>query len=179
MLTADQTVFVFIDVQGRLAELMHEKEALFANLTRLIHGMRLFGVPLVWVEQTPEKLGQTSRVLRELLAPAEPIRKRSFSCWGEPAFVARLQELGRRQALLAGIETHICIHQTAADLRQQGYEVEVVADAVSSRTAGNRQIGLDRIRECGARLTSVEMAFFELMRQADHPAFLDILKLVR
>jgi nicotinamidase-related amidase len=103
----------------------------------------------------------------------------SFSCCGEPAFLARLEALGRGQALLAGIETHVCVYQTAADLVARGCAVEVVADGVSSRTLDNKLIGLERIRGCGARLTSVETCLFELLRTAEHAAFREILKIVK
>jgi nicotinamidase-related amidase len=158
---------------------MHEKDILFDNLRRLIAGTRALGIPILWMEQIPEKLGSTSAEFRELLAPEQPIRKSSFSCCGEPAFTERLEALGRRQVLLAGIETHVCVYQTAADLGNRGYEVEVVSDAVSSRTPANKLVGLERIRAAGARITSVEMALFELMRTADHAAFRDILRIVR
>jgi nicotinamidase-related amidase len=90
-----------------------------------------------------------------------------------------LEAVGRRQALLAGIETHICVYQTAVDLAGQGYEVQVVTDAVSSRTAENRQLGLERMKEAGARLTSTEMALFELLRVAEGPKFKEINRIVK
>jgi nicotinamidase-related amidase len=179
MLTPQDTFFVLVDVQGRLAELMAGKETLFANLEKLILGMQALDIPIAWLEQNPERMGPTIARLQALLGDYEPIAKMSFSCCGEDAFMERIRGLQRKQALLAGIEAHVCVYQTAVDLAGHGYEVQVAADAVSSRVASNRDIGLRRIREAGATLTSVEMALFELMRTATHPAFRDILKIVR
>jgi nicotinamidase-related amidase len=109
----------------------------------------------------------------------EPIPKLHFSCWGEPRFVERLRALNRSQLLLAGIETHICVYQTARDLAAAGYGVQAVADAVSSRTAMNRDLGLEKARAVGAALTSVEAALFELLQVAEGPKFKAILQLVK
>lgn len=180
MLETEHTAFLLTDVQGRLAELMHDQIALFDHLRRAIRGMQLLGIPIIWMEQNPEKLGETTPVIRELMEAEErPIAKMCFSCCAEPAFMARLDALGRRQILVAGIETHICIYQTVTDLVRHGYEVEVLGDAVSSRTAGNKQVGLDKIKAAGAHVTSVETALFELMKTAAHPAFREMLKIVK
>jgi nicotinamidase-related amidase len=103
----------------------------------------------------------------------------SFSGYGDPVFIENMEALSRRQVLLAGIETHVCVYQTAVDLLARGYEVGVVADAVSSRKVADRDIALTRMRDEGVRLCSVEMALFELMRTAAHPAFRDVLKIIR
>lgn len=179
MNSIDNAVFILVDVQGRLAEIMHEKDVLFDNLQRLVKGMQLLKVPILWMEQIPEKMGPTIPPLAALLAPDKPISKTSFSCCGNDPFLKHLHSLGRKSVVMAGIEAHVCVYQTAMDLLERGYEVEVVADAVSSRAASNKQIALKRIKAAGARLTSVEMVLFELMRTADHPAFRDMLKIVK
>jgi nicotinamidase-related amidase len=180
MLNVDNTALLVIDVQGKLAQLMHQKESLFANLEKIIRGAQVLEVPIIWTEQVPEKLGQTTPAIAELLVnSAEPISKASFSCCGVQPFMAQLQALDRRQTLMTGIETHICVYQTAVDLLDMGYEVQVVADAVSSRTAENRQIGLDRLNEAGAIITSTEMALFELLRIAEGDKFRQITKIVK
>jgi nicotinamidase-related amidase len=153
---------------------------LFANLEKIIKGAQVLEMPILWTEQVPEKLGQTTPEIAELLVPsAEPISKASFSCCGVPSFTTALEQLNRRQILVTGIETHICVYQTTLDLLKQSYEVHVVADAVSSRTAENKQIGLDRIKEAGAILTSTEMALFELLRVAEGDKFRQIAKIVK
>jgi len=179
MIQSDNTVLVIVDIQGKLAEIMYEKELLYQNLRKIITGARSLSLPIIWMEQIPEKMGPTIQEVRELLATEEPISKRSFSCCGEPQFMARIKTIGRKQILMAGIETHVCVYQTAADLASHGYEPYVLADAVSSRTLNNKQIGLEMIKACGGKITSVESALFEIMRTAEHPAFREILKIVK
>lgn len=180
MLTLDNTALIVIDVQGKLAQLMYQKEILFANLHRMIKGAQILEIPIVWTEQVPDKLGQTTpEIHRLLIETTQPISKASFSCCGHQPFMEQLRPLNRRQILLSGIETHICVYQTAIDLLEQNYEVEVVTDAVSSRSTENRQVGLMRMQEAGARLTTTEMALFELMRTAEGPKFKAIAKLVK
>jgi len=180
MLTLDNTILLVIDVQGKLAQLMDQKEALFDNLSRMIKGAQILEIPILWTEQAPDKLGQTTPEIGQLLSETgRPISKTSFSCCGHPPFAAQLKALERRQILLTGIETHICVYQTAIDLLAQNYEVEVVADAVSARRAENKQIGLARMQEAGARLTSAEMALFELLQAAEGPKFKEIARLVK
>ncbi len=124
-------------------------------------------------------LGPTVPEIAELLSDTEPINKASFSCCGDERFISKLNSLDRRQVLLCGIETHVCIYQTAVDLRSKGYEVSVAADAVSSRTLENKQIGLERLRAEGVNVSSTEMALFELLKTAEHPQFKQIAKLVK
>lgn len=179
MIRIEDTVLALIDVQGRLADVMHEKDMLLLNLQRLIKGMRALNVPIIWMEQTPDKMGSTVAPLRELLGENSPIPKSSFGCCGCPEFMARLQQLSRRTVVLAGIEAHVCVYQTATQLVEKGYHVEVVADAISSRVPSNRIIAIEKMQSLGVRLTSVEMLFFELMGTADHPAFREILRIIK
>lgn len=179
MLQAEKALLVLVDIQGKLAELMCEKDLLYQNLRRLVMGARVLSIPIIWMEQIPEKMGPTIPELRELLTSEEPIAKKCFSCCGEPAFMHKLQATGRVEVILAGIESHVCIYQTAADLITMGYEAHVAADAVSSRTQANRQIGFDRTKAIGGKITSVESILFDIMKTADHPAFREILKIVR
>lgn len=179
MLTLRSTFLIFIDVQGNLAQAMYEKEALFENLGRLIKGMKALGVPIIVTEQNPAGLGPTLPQIAQLLTGIQPIPKFAFSCCGEKRFMQELETLKRKQALIAGIETHVCVYQTALDLLARGYEVQIVADAVSSRFVRNREVALDRIKSEGAKLTSVEMAIFELLKTAEGARFKEILKIVK
>jgi len=179
MLRVDDTVLVVIDVQGKLAQLMHEKTALFNNLRTMISGARALDVPILLTEQYPQGMGTTIPEIAELLTGVEPITKTSFSCCGEPVFMEAFAKLEREQALLVGIETHVCVWQTAYDLLESDYEVHVVADAVSSRSVDNKRIGLDNLRDTGAVITCTETALFELLRVAEGPRFKEILKLVK
>jgi len=179
MLTPADTALVLIDVQGKLATLMHRREELYCSLQILIKGVQILGMPIFWLEQYPKGLGPTIPEVADLLEGQHPAAKVCFSACGQPEFMEQLRACGRKLLLLAGIETHICVYQTARDLLAQGYHVEVVADAVSSRTPENRQIGLDKMARAGAEITSVEMALFELLRQADTPEFRKIAPLVK
>jgi nicotinamidase-related amidase len=180
MLAADESVLVVVDVQGKLAQLMHEKEALFDALGRLVRGSLALELPVLWMEQNPEGLGATvPEVASVMPGDLTPIPKLSFSCWGEPRFIEALEATARRQVLLCGIEAHVCVYQTARDLLEEGYEVHVVADAVSSRKALNRDVALGRMSQLGAALTTVEGALFEMLGAADGPAFKEILDIVK
>ena len=165
MLTRENTALVVLDVQGKLAQLMHRKEDLFRNLGTLIEGMRLLNVPIVWMEQYPRGLGPTAPEVALHISGLEPMAKVSFSACGLPPFLDRLRALGRKQVVLSGIETHICVYQTARDLLREGYHVEIAADAVASRAPENRQLALDKAVRAGAELTCVEMALFELVKE--------------
>ncbi len=179
MFNVDNSVLLLVDVQGQLAQLMHEKEALFKNLEAMIQGMKVLGVPIIWMEQIPSKLGPTTEQIAALMEGETPIEKFAFSCCGEPGFMSRFEELGRRQVLITGIETHICVFQTGMDLMAKGCEVQVVSDCVSSRTRENKEVGLARLANGGAQITSVEMAFFELMKAAKGDAFKQMVKLIK
>jgi len=178
MLDRDRAALVLIDLQTRLVRAIHEPESVVASCQKLVRGMLALGVPILWTEQNPDGLGPTVPAVADLL-PGEPITKRAFSCCGDPGFADALDGLGRQQLVLAGIESHVCVWQTAADLLARGCEVQVCADAVSSRTPANRDLGLQKARDAGAALTSVETALFELLRVAEGSAFKQILQIVK
>ena len=179
MLEPSQSILVLVDVQGKLAQSMVLKEQLLENLKRMIQGAQILELPILWVEQNPRGLGPTLPEIAALLPGMQPLSKFCFGGCDCNEFMDALAASGRRQVLLVGIETHVCIYQTALQLVQRGYHVEVVADAVSSRSAENRQIGLDRMRAAGVAVTSTEMALFELLQVAQGPRFKAILNLVR
>jgi len=178
MLSKKDTFVVLVDLQEKLARVIHERQKVIDNTVRLLKGCRVLGVPVVWTEQNPAGLGKTVPEAADLLE-GEPITKLSFSCWPELRFREAVKRLGRRHAVLAGIETHVCVYQTGADLAANGMEVQVVADAVSSRTEANREIGLSRMRDSGVSITSVETVLFELLGVAKGPAFKEILQIVK
>lgn len=179
MLSPEKTVLLVVDVQGKLAHAMHDKDALFSNLQKIIRGAQVLAVPIIVTEQNPEGLGPTITEIAPLLGTIRPISKLNFSCCANEQFMRELESLGRSQILLTGIETHICVYQTAVGLLDRGYEVQVVADAVASRTPENKAIGLDRVKDAGAKLTSTEMALYELLQIAEGPKFKEILKIVK
>ena len=179
MFDIENTVLLIVDIQGKLAHLMDRKAFLFQNVQKLIKGARILGVPILWVEQNPRGLGPTIPEIARLLPDIEPISKMTFSSCRNDGFVQALNALDRKQVLISGIETHICVYQTAADLVEMGYEVHAVADAVSSRTLENREIGLQKMRDAGVGVTSVETALFELLKVAEGDQFREIIKIVK
>ena len=172
------TCLVIVDVQGKLAELIYDKESLFNNISILIKASKILEIPILFCQQNPTALGATVPQIAELL-DSQPIDKFSFSCFLNEDFKKNLNSLFRKKVILCGIETHICIYQTAIDLNQNGFAVSVVADAVSSRTLANKQIALARLAKADIDISSVEMILFELLRTAKHPNFKEISKLVK
>jgi nicotinamidase-related amidase len=179
MLTSDNTVFLLVDVQGKLAHSMHAKENLFKNLKKLIKGMRVLDIPILWTEQNPKGLGPTVPEIAVLLPELQALPKYSFSCYKDKEIRQALEALNRTTVLVAGIETHVCVYQTVRDLTGAKYSIQLVADAVSSRTSENRQIGLEKCKSTGAAITSVETALFELLEVAEGDRFKEILEIVR
>ena len=171
---------VVIDVQERLFPVMNEKEAFLKNLQILIKGFQLFGLPILLTEQVPDKLGPTIEPVRSILKDTEPIIKSSFSCAGDPGFLSQTDGLSTHDGIvLAGIETHVCIYQTERDLIRRGQHVEVVTNAVASRDTNNHRIALDRIRNNGGFLTTVEMVLFNIQERAGGATFKELVKLVK
>jgi len=198
MLKKDNALLVFIDVQGKLSEMVDGSEVLFGNLRRLLQGMDALDVPVIVTEQIPEKLGPTRDEFQEFITNPV-IAKSSFGCCGEPAFFhsmrsergfctpksndqrerQTLEKTGRKQIILCGIETHVCVYQTARELLDAGYDVSVVTDAVSSRDPANKTLALRRMENEGVKLTGTEMLLFELLGDAKDPAFKSILNIVK
>lgn len=179
MIFRADAVLVIIDIQGNLAQAMFDKESLFANTVKLIKGFKTLNLPTIITEQIPQKLGPTLPQIAAELGEFNPIAKESFSCWDEQNFKEKLEVLSRRHVVMLGIETHVCVYQTALDLITNGYHVHLVTDAVSSRTPENRQIGIDAMKSAGAHITSTEMVLFELLRTAADPKAKEFFKIVK
>ncbi|MEM7053319.1 MAG: isochorismatase family protein [Pseudomonadota bacterium] len=174
-----ESQLVVVDVQGRLARLMYESDTMIRAQQILIEACRLLDVPIVWAEQLPDKLGLTVDELQKPLHGLTPLEKSSFGCWGDDVLRYKLQTSGRNKVLLCGIEAHVCVWQTAAALQQNDFEVHVITDACSSRSAFNRDIAYRRMQSAGIYLSSVEMALFELMNNAHHPQFRAVSQLLK
>lgn len=179
MLKIDNTVLVVVDVQGKLARISHQSEHIIKNIGRMIRGAQILDIPILWTEQYPKGLGATVPELAELLPDHKPLIKSHFSCCGDATFWQALTDLGRKQVMLTGIEAHVCVYQTARDLLAHNFEVEVVADAVSSRLAESKHVGLEKMKALGAAVTCVETALFELLEISGGPRFKEILKVVK
>jgi len=178
MLTPRNTGLMIVDVQGRLSTLMHDSETLFSQLQVLIAGARVLNLPVVWMEQLPDKLGPTRPEIAEIL-DGEPLVKNTFSGLQTAAIADRVKQLHLHNWLVAGLETHVCVYQTVCDLLRGKYDVHLVTDAVSSRSEANKLLGIRKMEKLGAELTSVEMALFELQRVAEGPEFKQLIKVIK
>lgn len=176
------TVLLVVDVQEKLCGAMPPaaRAAVEANARILIEGAKLLGLPVFVSEQYPRGLGPTLASLTAALpAGVRPFEKATFSCAQVPSFVEALAATGRRQLVLCGMETHVCVFQTARELARGGVDVHVASDAVCSRTEANRATGLSLLERAGATLSSTEAVLFDLLGSAANPAFKAISALVK
>ena len=174
-LDRERAALVVVDVQEAFRPAVQDFERVAAETARLIQGARVLGLPVVATEQYPKGLGRTVPEVAEHLAGVEPIEKVCFSAAAADGFDLG----GRDQALVCGIEAHVCVSQTAHDLLERGVEVHVARDAVTSRTTENREVGLHKMETAGAVLTSVETALFELVGAAGTDEFKQVQRLVK
>jgi len=179
MLDTTNTALMIIDVQGKLAQIMDEKEALFSNLETMVKGANILELPTLWVEQLPDKLGATIPQITDHIKLQEPVVKNTFSAYRNPELTTALKATGCKNVLVVGIEAHICVYQTVMDLHDAGYHVEVISDAVSSRNPQNKQLALDKMQQAGVKLTCTEMALFELQSITEGERFKQILKIIK
>lgn len=179
MLTPENTCLIVVDIQEKLLHVMDSSARVVQNTAVLIQIARTLNIPILWCQQYPKALGPTVEELSSLLDGQTPIDKFSFSCAGDEQFQRRIDELKPQTAILCGIESHVCVFQTALDLIQKGLYVHVIGDAVSSRTPENCQVGIDRMKSAGAVISSTEMLLFELLRTAKHDKFKELAKLIK
>ena len=176
-LRPENSVLVVVDLQEPLLRVIHDRERLMGNVRLLIESANVLGIPIVATTQNAERLGELPVSLTELLPPDAPIlNKMAFSCWGvvEPLLLPE-----RRQVVLCGVETHICISQTALDLKANGFDPHVVADATSARTLEKHKLGMERIRDSDALPCAAEAAVYEWLGDASRPEFKAILAIVK
>jgi nicotinamidase-related amidase len=180
-LEAEQCALIVVDMQEKLLPPIWEKERLVKNIQLLIRLAGILKIPALLTTQYAKGLGNTVPAVAEMLPNTQAIDKLMFSCFGSDAFCSMLKRLPgqRTTVLLCGMETHICVMQTALGALREGYLVHVASDAVSSRTQMNWQIGLDRMRAAGTILSSTEMMLYELMRSSGAPAFKELLPFLR
>ncbi|ENO1834986.1 isochorismatase family protein [Vibrio parahaemolyticus] len=180
MLSKGNTGLIVVDVQGKLATLMHESDALIENITKLVKGAKAIDLPILWLEQNPERLGPTAEPIREVLESTHlPITKYTFDGCKEATFNVAVENAKVDTWLVCGIESHICVYQTAVSLRQSGYRVELVTDCVSSRTAANKALALAKLTANGVVLTGLEMCLYEMVEDCRAPEFKEILALIK
>ena len=178
-LRRDRAALVVVDVQEAFRPAVRDFDRVAHNVAVLVQGARALGVPVIATEQYPRGLGSTVPEVADHLDGVSPIEKTCFSAAGAEEFNRALAGSGRDQVLLCGIESHVCVSQTADDLIERGLEVHVANDAVTSRTEENRDLGLHKMERAGAVLTSVETALFELLGEAGTPEFKEVQRLVK
>lgn len=182
----DDSVLVVIDVQERLAAAMERRDAVLSAITCLVRTAALTGVPIVVTRQYPKGLGDTEPALIAALDAARTAGatvlgadKLTFDCFGERAFTEALTSLGRRQLIITGMETHVCVAQTALSALREGRDVHVVADACCSRDSANHETALARIRSAGGVVTVAESVMYELVGEAGTDEFRALLAIVK
>ena len=178
-LTRSKAGLVVVDVQERLLPAIFEPPRVVQNVVRLIRGAAILQVPILATEQYRKGLGRTVPEVAAAVPGFAPLEKVEFSACGAAGFLPALQDKQVSQAILCGIEAHVCVSQTCLDLLERGFGVFVAADAVSSRTAENCRLGLERMRAAGAVIVSTEMVLFELLERAGTDEFKQILALVK
>jgi nicotinamidase-related amidase len=176
LITREDSVLVVIDVQEKLMPVIASSDRVTENVVRLLKSSEILGLPIILTEQ--EKLGDTLPELLEARSGLQPVRKLDFDCFGCREFTEELRRIGRRTLILCGVETHICVAQTALHAAPD-YTVHVVSDGTSSRKEANWQVGLERMRQAGVVITSTEMVIYELLKRAGTDEFRAVLPLVK
>lgn len=179
ILERPHTALLVVDIQERVNAVMRYRETVESNVIKLIRGFQLLRVPILLTEQYPKGLGHTIASIRQALQATLPLQKMTFSCCGSDELIKGLQEKETRQIVVVGIETHVCVLQTALDLLANHFQVHVVRDAVSSRHELDHQTALQRLAQAGAIVTTAEAVLFELMVRADSAEFKDVSKLIK
>jgi nicotinamidase-related amidase len=180
-LDAAQCALVVIDIQEKLLPAVLEPEELVRNSRLLIRLAAILEIPVLLTTQYARGLGGTVREIAELLPQEKAIDKLTFGCFGDEGFGAELRELQgvKTTLLLCGMESHICVMQTALGALENGYMVHVASDAVSARTAWNKQLGLDRMERAGCVISSTEMMMYELLRRSGTAQFKQMLPFIK
>lgn len=179
MLNKRNTGLLVIDIQGKLATIVDNSDALISSTIALVKGAKILNLPILCLEQLPEKLGSTTPEIASALVPIKAIRKHTFSGVGCSEFVDAINHSNVDTWLVCGVEAHICVYQTVADLLAMGQNVHVVIDCISSRVPVNKELALSALQKKGAYITSVEMCLYELIGDSLLPEFREILKLIK
>jgi nicotinamidase-related amidase len=179
LIERDKSCLLIVDVQEKLAPAMADPAAVIRNSGVLMQAAARLKIPLIVSEQYPRGLGPTVPELRVLAPDSARVAKLSFSCAGDPTLHERIKASQRSAIVIAGLEAHVCVLQSALGFRQAGYQIIVVADAVSSRTPANREAALQRLRENGVEVATTEMVVFEWLGQAGTPEFKELSQLIK
>ena len=180
MLNIEDSALVIIDIQDRLVLASKYGEDTAKNMTKIAKSANILNIPTIVTEQYPKGLGNTVPQLKEVLAEDTFItEKASFSAMLEPAFAEKIRALGKKKIVIGGIETHICVLQTAVALINEGYEVYVVKDACASRNKSEYKTGLELLKQYGAKISCTEIVLFEWLKTSKHPNFKEVQTLIK
>ena len=195
MLKKEKTGLIVVDIQGQLASLVHDSAILISNCEKLIKGVQALDLPILWLEQNPDRLGSTVDELSLLLSAGpsslamsesnslpsnqKPIDKFTFDACEDAQFMKNVKAENVDTWIICGIEAHICVYQTTLSLKRMGFKVELVTDCVSSRTLANKNLAIQKLVNNGVELTGLEMCLFELVKDCRAPEFKEILGLIK
>lgn len=179
MITRNNAGLIVVDIQGKLAGLMADGEAYIEHCCALITGAKILNLPIIWLEQNPEKLGNTHPKIANLLADISPITKYTFDAFREPLFIKAIEQANKSHWLICGIEAHICVYQTCASLLLNNYQAHLVSDCIASRDNANKQLAVNKLQQLGAHITGLEMCLFELVKDCRDERFKPILNLIK
>lgn len=183
MLKKESTGLIVVDIQGQLTRLVHDSDALVSKCEKLIKGIQALELPILWLEQNPEKIGPTVEELSTLLSSPtshqEPIIKYTFDGCENDQFIDAVKATNVDTWIVCGIEAHICVYQTAISLKRMGFKVQIAADCVSSRELENKTLAINKLVNNGVELTGLEMCLFELVKDCRVPVFKEILALIK
>lgn len=179
LIDADNSCLLVIDIQAKLNPVMFDSARAPAGAAKLMLGADILNVPTVVTEQYSKGVGPTVDDLQDFMPEGSPLEKNTFSCVADDAFMARFRAMDRKQAVICGIEAHICVLQTSLQLISEGINVFVVEDATASRTPENHRAGLERIRQEGGRIVTTEMVLFEWLKRSGTPEFKQISQLIK
>ena len=179
ILSREKSALLLIDIQEKILAVMHDKEKVISNSLKLIKGFKALNIPIFYTEQYPKGLGSTAEPLLTELEGLSAIQKMSFSCSGAGNFFTRLIDNNVSQVVIAGIESHVCVQQTALDLIANGFQVDITADAVSSRNEIDYKFALERMRSHRVEITTTEAVLFELLNVCGTDEFKEISKIVK
>ena len=175
----EDTIAVVIDVQKRLYPFISENEKLTENIVRLIKGLKAIGIELLVTVQYTKGLGETIEPVSEALGEFNAMEKMSFSCCGDNNFIEAVKKSGKKNVIICGIESHVCVLQTVIDLVENGYKPVLIEDCVSSRSLNDKKIAVERMRQEGAIISTYESILFELLAVSGTDTFKEISKIVK
>lgn len=179
LLKPDTSALLIIDIQDRILPVINNYQIVIDNTLKLIKGFKVLGLPIYYTEQYPKGLGPTTKIIKDELSDLQPFDKMSFSCSGAGELFNEFKKKNLTQIIVCGVESHVCVQQTVLDLIENDVQVNLAADAVSSRKEIDYRTALDRMRQHGVEVTTTEAVLFELLKVCGTPQFKEVSKIVK